>query len=107
MAEVQRIAREVYGFNAGVPARNLDEADLKLLGKIDWTISKEHRLSATYQRTAGNSIANTASTDTTLALSSNWYDARDTLHTFTGRLFSTWSDALSRRAIRPATRRNS
>lgn len=95
LAEVQRIAREVYGFNAGEPARNLDESDLKLLGKIDWTISKQHRVSATYQRTAGNAIQNTTSSDTTLALSSNWYDARDTLHTFTGRLFSSWSDALS------------
>jgi hypothetical protein len=95
MQEAQRIAREVYGFNAGVPARGLDEADLKLLGKVDWEIDTQHRASATYQRTAGNSIANTFFTDSVLPLSSNWYDARDTLHAFSGRVLSDWTDQFS------------
>ena len=76
MEEAQRIARDVYGFEAGEPARNLDETDLKLLGKLDWAIDKKHRASAIYQRTGGNQIQPTTSSDTTLPLSSNWYDAR-------------------------------
>lgn len=95
MAEAQRIAREVYGFDAGEPARGIAENDLKLLGKLDWAISKRHRATAVFQRTAGNQIQPTGSSETTLPLSSNWYDADDTLHTFSGRLFSTWSDKLS------------
>ena len=95
MQEAQRIAREVYGFTAGVPSRGLDEADLKLLGKVDWAIDPQHRASATYQRTAGNSISNTFSTDTTLPLSSNWFDGRDTMHAFSGRVLSDWSDEFS------------
>jgi hypothetical protein len=95
VANAQRIARDVYGFDAGVPARNLDEGDLKFLGKVDWAIDKRHRLSATYQRTGGNSIANTFSSDTTLALSSNWFDAKDTLHAFSARVLSDWSDGIS------------
>ena len=95
MHEAQRIAREVYGFNAGVPARGLDEADLKLLGKLDWEIDPQHRASATYQRTAGNSISNTFFSDSTLPLSSSWYDARDTLHAFSGRVLSDWTDQFS------------
>jgi hypothetical protein len=95
MERVQQIARDVYGFDAGEPARNLDENDLKLLAKLDWTIDKRHRASATYQRTAGNQIQPVTASDTSLPLSSNWYDARDTLHTFTGHLFSSWSDQLS------------
>lgn len=95
MEQAQRIAREVYGFEAGDPARNLDENDLKLLGKLDWTIDRRHRAAVVYQRTAGNQIQPAGSSDTTLVLSSNWYDADDTLHTFSGRLFSNWSDKLS------------
>src|SRR5690606_20681985 len=85
MEEAQRIAREVYGFDAGVPSRGIDERDLKLLGKLDWAIDRRHRASVVYQRTAGNQIQNTFSSDRTLPLSSNWYDADDTLHTFAGR----------------------
>ncbi|HSS00184.1 MAG TPA: TonB-dependent receptor [Kofleriaceae bacterium] len=90
------IARDVYKFNAGVPAGALDEADFKVLGKLDWKIDKENRLSFIYQRTKGNSIqqGNTASA-TQLPLSSNWYNARDTLNTVSARLFSDWSDRLS------------
>ena len=40
--------------------------------QINWEIDTQHRASATYQRTAGNSIANTFFTDSVLPLSSNW-----------------------------------
>ena len=96
LADVQRIARDVYNFNAGEPAKSLDESDFKILGKVDWAINDQHRLSLSYQRTAGNAIQQGASSsDTTLSLSSNWYDAKDTLNTVALRLFSDWSDKLS------------
>jgi outer membrane receptor for ferrienterochelin and colicin len=95
MEEAQRIAREVYNFDAGEPARSLTESDLKLLGKVDWAIDRRHRATAVIQRTAGNQIQPTTSTDQVLALSSNWFNAKDTLHTFSGRLFSNWTDQLS------------
>ncbi|HMG55613.1 MAG TPA: TonB-dependent receptor, partial [Kofleriaceae bacterium] len=98
-AEIDRaiqIAKNVYGFDPGVASQSADEHDLKLLGKLDWTISKEHRATVSYQRTGGNSIqlGNNATTNN-LPLSSNWYDARDTLNTFSGRVSSDWSDQLS------------
>jgi outer membrane receptor for ferrienterochelin and colicin len=96
MEEAQAIAQEVYGFRAGNPADTLDENDLKLLGKVDWAINDQHRLSVSYQRTAGNAIQQgNTSTDTALSLSSNWYDAKDTLNTVALRLFSDWTDKLS------------
>jgi outer membrane receptor for ferrienterochelin and colicin len=96
MAEAQRIAREVYGFDAGVASQSGKETDLKLLAKIDWTIDAANRASVSYQRTAGNNIqVGNNATSSTLPLSSNWYNAKDTLHTFSGRLFSDWSDELS------------
>ncbi len=95
LAEVQRIARDVYGFEPGQPGRALDEADLKVLAKLDWAIDARHRLSFSYQRTKGNVINPTVNSDTNLPLSSNWYDANDTLNTAVVRLYSDWTDRLS------------
>jgi hypothetical protein len=95
LGDIQRIARDVYNFDPGAPARSLDEADLKILGKVDWAINDKHRLSFNYQRTKGNVINPTANNDTTLPLSSNWYNANDTLNTGVLRLFSDWTDKLS------------
>lgn len=95
LARALEISKGTYGFDAGAPSKALDEGDLKLLGKLDWQINKQHRLSVIYQRTAGNQIQQTNSSDTTLPLTSGWYDARDTLNTASARLFSDWSDQLS------------
>lgn len=94
--EIIAIAREVYGYQAGVASDSLEEGDLKLLGKLDWHISPQHRASVIYQRTSGNSVQQgSGATLTLLPLSSNWYDAKDNLNTFAGRLYSDWSDELS------------
>jgi hypothetical protein len=95
MEMAQQIAQSVYHFNAGVPNRALDETDLKLFSKVDYEINDKHRFVASYQRTAGTQDSSSASTASQLSLSSNWYDEKDTLHTFSGTLFSNWSDKLS------------
>ncbi|MBK7539911.1 MAG: hypothetical protein IPI49_32070 [Myxococcales bacterium] len=64
---------------------------------MDWAINDRHRLSFNYQRTKGNVINPTVSSDTNLPLSSNWYNANDTLNTAVLRLFSDWTDKLSHR----------
>jgi hypothetical protein len=95
LAAVQRISDQVYKFNAGDPATSTNEGDLKILGKIDWAIDKQNRAAFSYQRTGGNQIQAQTASDTSMPLTSNWYDARDTLNTFSGRVFSDWSDDLS------------
>ncbi len=95
VARAQDIAANVYDFNAGTTGSSLDEDDLKLLAKVDWTISDAHRLEAKYQHSTGSSIKPGLATDTRLFLTSNWYKARDTLDTASLRLFSDWSSELS------------
>jgi hypothetical protein len=91
-----QIAKDVYGFDAGKPAASAPEGDLKLLGKLDWTISPEHRASVSYQRTGGNQYqTGVGSSQNTLPLSSTWYNATDALNTFNARVTSDWSDKLS------------
>jgi hypothetical protein len=95
LAKVQDISQRVYGFNAGVPAQSLKEGDLKLLAKVDWSIDKKNRVDLIYQRTGGNSIQASGASNVNLPLTSNWYDARDTLNTFSGHWFSDWTDQIS------------
>jgi hypothetical protein len=95
MAMAQQIAQNIYHFDAGVPARNLDESDLNVFSKVDWAVDDKHRVTGTYQRTGGNAFIASSSSQTSLPLSSNWYNALDTLQTFSGRLLSDWSTKLS------------
>jgi hypothetical protein len=96
LMRAQQIAQDVYHFDPGVAGGSNAENDLKLLGKIDWTIDQQNRASLTYQRTGGNAIQlGVGPSATTLPLSSSWYDARDTLNTFTGRVTSDWTNQLS------------
>ena len=91
----QQIAQNVYHFNAGVPSRNLDESDVNVFSKVDWAIDDKNRFTATYQRTGGNAFTATSASSTSLPLSSDWYNALDTLQTFSGRLLSDWTDKFS------------
>jgi len=92
----QRIARDVYNFDAGTASRTGKETDLKLFGKIDWYIDSKNHAVFEYQRTKGNQIQlGNSWTPNRLPLSSDWYDATQTLDAFSGRVFSNWSDKLS------------
>ena len=95
MAMAQQIAQSVYHFDAGVPSRSLDESDVNVFSKVDWAINDQHRFTAEYARTGGNAFIASSSSATSLPLSSNWYNAVDTLNTFSGRLLSDWSSKLS------------
>ncbi len=104
LAQVQEITRRVYGFEPGQPdcdangrcrTQSLDEDDLKLLVKLDWAINEKHRATAKYQRTTGNEIRQQFSSARRLTLTSNWYNATDTLNAFNAQLFSDWTDNFS------------
>ena len=62
----------------------------RLLGKIDWNITNEHRASFTYQHTeeSGTSVSSTS-------FQSAWYDTPVELTAYTAQLFSDWSPNVS------------
>jgi outer membrane receptor for ferrienterochelin and colicin len=95
LAMAQMISQSVYGFDAGVPDRALDETDFKVFAKTTWEITSKHRVIASFQRTAGDQDTSSGSSDSRLSLSSNWYHQADTLNTFAVRLLSDWSSKLS------------
>ncbi|HKE15260.1 MAG TPA: TonB-dependent receptor [Kofleriaceae bacterium] len=95
---VRQVARDMYGFEAGDASRSLDEGDLKLLGKVDWQVNKQHHLTGKYQLTSGNVVQDAAAFGNNLPLTSNWYDQKDRLHAFSLRLNSDWTSNLSTEA---------
>jgi len=93
--EVQRIARDVYGVEAGEWNLAPPVDDEKILLKLDWNINDDHRAAFTYQYNKGNSTGNQSSADFELRLSSFWYDRTEELNSYAFKLYSDWSDDLS------------
>lgn len=95
LAEVQNIARDVWGFEpgdlTGAGDTELEEYALKL----DWNISEAHRASLRYSKLEQNRVRPEASTASILSLSSNWYNHVKTVESYVGQLFSDWSDTFS------------
>lgn len=97
VSRAQQISKDVYGFDAGSVGQDIQVDDIKLLGKVDWTINDDHRLETKYQHVSGNQISSGSASEDELSLTSAWYNRRDTLDTFSLRLFSDWSAELSTR----------
>ena len=87
--------QEGYGLqdsNGSAPAPDSDE---KLLFKLDWNISDDHRADFTYSNQETRSARNFTDDDEDLNLSSNlWTMAQDTTY-FSSHIFSDWSAVFS------------
>ncbi len=95
VAEVQRIAREVWGFEPGDLSGGGDTELEEYALKLDWNISDAHRASLRYSKLEQNRVRPEASTASILALSSNWFNHVKTVESYVGQLFSDWSDTFS------------
>lgn len=93
--EVQRIAREVYGVDAGSWDVSPVTDDEKLLIKLDWNINDAHRAAFTYQYTEGNRTSNMSSAANELRLSSHWYNRIEELNNYAFKLYSDWTPDFS------------
>lgn len=96
ISDVQRIARDVYNVDAGDWNVQPTQNDEKLLVKLDWNITDDHRLAFTYQR-AEDEAANNVNTSgtTSLNLSSNWYARTQKMDNFAAQLYSNWTPDFS------------
>jgi len=95
-ADVDRaieIFQRVYGFDAGKFATSDTDKDEKILLKLDWNISDQHRASATYQRADGDTIFDDF--PETAVLNSNRYNINERLDSYSFQLFSDWTDNFS------------
>ncbi len=95
--QVVNIAKTVYHFDPGSLANTLfTEYDQKFIGKLDYQINDNQRVSFSYQHTAGETpTVNSGSTSTVtpqITLPSNWYVNRQKLESMTLQWFANWTD---------------
>jgi hypothetical protein len=95
LAEVQRIARDVWGFEPGSLSAAGDTELEEYALKLDWNISDAHRASLRYSKLEQNRVRPEASTASVLSLSSNWFNHVKTVESYVAQLFSDWSDNFS------------
>ena len=95
VAEIQRIARDVYGFEAGNLESNSDTELEEYALKLDWNISDNHRASLRYSNLEQSKVRPEGTSSSTLALSSSWYIHAKTVESYVGQVFSDWSDVFS------------
>ncbi len=97
--EIRQIGLDVYGYDIGRTLTSAPEEDEKILAKIDWNITGQHRAALAYQRTEGNElIVNTTNNNAGLGrvgAPSNWYDRAILMETASLQLFSDWNEHVS------------
>jgi Carboxypeptidase regulatory-like domain len=96
---INTIAQSRYNYDTLGVIRNGVETDEKLVAKLDWNVSDDHRASVSYVRNIGT-IANqrntsTSTTSPSLGLFSTGYELSEEVNAGTFQLNSNWSDKFS------------
>ena len=81
-----------YGSGGGVDLKNK-----RMLGKLDWNITDDHRATFTFQRTEETKPTPYSSyvKDTSAILPSNWYTVASKTDNYSVQVFSDWSEKFS------------
>jgi len=93
--EIYAIARDVYGYTPGDAVRSLDNEDEKYTIKLDWDINENHRAAFSYNYNDGYNWAESDSDDNEYEFSDHYYERGAELKSYTGALFSNWTDQFS------------
>lgn len=96
--QVSSIANSVYNYDTLGLIQNAVEEDEKIVAKLDWNVTDDHRASFTYVRNVGTQ-QNQQNTFTTppyaLGLQSNGYEAGEEVNSGVFQLNSDWTDIFS------------
>jgi hypothetical protein len=99
ITEISGLAKSRYNYDTLGIIRNGVEQDEKLVAKLDWNVSDDHRASLTYIRNIGtqaNQRNTSSSTSTpTIGLTSTGYELSEEVNSGVFQLNSTWSDRFS------------
>lgn len=93
--EIVRIANEVYNFDPGGTPSSFDNEDEKLLVKIDWNITQNHRANFTYNFNDGFNITESDDAPDEFEFEKHLYERGAELVSYVGSLFSDWTDNFS------------
>ncbi len=97
--EITDTIRELYGIDSGPLITSRPFTNKRWFGRLDWQITDDHRLEATYQRLNESTVLsddNATSTFPQNAVGSNtFYFSGTKSDYYSGRLYSNWTDRLS------------
>ena len=97
-AELDRIAEisnRVYQYDPGGDPSSFDNADEKILVKLDWNINEQHRASATYNYNDGFNTVRSDGDSDEYEFSNHLYNRGSKLQSISGALYSDWTDNFS------------
>ena len=87
---------QVLGFTIGQSnLTQLSTTDEKLIAKVDWNISDQHRASVRYGRTPGQTQRTPDISNSSVSTADHWYFDNVVNKNLTGQLYSDWTDSFS------------
>lgn len=96
--EIAEIARTVWGYDPGDVPTSFANEDEKLLVKLDWNITDNHRATATYLYNDGFNIVPSDGDLDEFEFSNHLYERGAELTSYVGQVFSNWTDRFSTEA---------
>lgn len=95
LARIIQVAKTRYGYDAGAVPTSIPVSDEKLLVKLDWYLSDNHRAAFTYNFNDGFSIRMADSGNDQFELDKHMYKGGASFNSYVVQLNSDWTDALS------------
>ena len=93
--EIRRIAQEIYQYDPGEIPTSFNNEDEKILVKLDWNITNNHRASFTYNYNDGFNIVESDGDLDELEFSNHLYERGSKLEAYVGSLYSDWTQNFS------------
>ena len=94
--EIVDIANTVYFYDPGVIPSSKSHNDEKLLVKLDWNVTDDHRLAFTYTYNDGENFTESDSNPfNEIEFSNHLYERGAELNSYVGNLYSDWNDKFS------------
>lgn len=95
---IANIARTQYGYDPGDLPDAFGEDDEKILARVDWIINDNHRANVTFNYNDGFNLTASDSGPTEYEFFNHYYIRSTKLKSYSGQIFSDWTDNLSTEA---------
>ena len=93
--EIADIARTIYQYDPGPIPQSMPNEDEKILLKLDWNISDQHRAAFTYTYNDGNNFTQSDSDNNEFEFANHLYERGAELNSYVGSLYSNWTENFS------------
>ncbi len=93
--EILRISQDVYGYNPGGVPTSFDNEDEKILARLDWLVTNDHRATFTFNYNDGFNFTESDGDADEFEYSNHLYERGAELFSYVGSLYSDWTDNFS------------